>query len=400
MAMAVGDYGYPARLADGTRGVGLCTPVVDAADFALPARIGSARTVVKASVKNVVDAYRRPATLAGTDTQTLANLRWVSGWIRKTNIPGDHELACGAGVDGRIFKGFGYYYYTFSKQLYEYIKSSNTWESRASLPDGSLGRSGAVMAHGGGDIFAGLGAYFPPYYAYLADWLRYSVDDNAWSACADFTGSPRCLAFAVSTGGHIYVGGGGTASPSWESYGDIRRYSVESDSWTVLSPFPTVFPGTSILDTSYGVYNVGPAAALCNGKIYVGLECSGSYEGSSFWAYDLASDSWEACATYPTGSIYSGAFSTFAGKIYQIGLNTVRPLPTASPEKRLYYYTPLADAWDYEVISGTASPVIREGVIAVADNEGIYVGDGHAGPYHNPQWWLYSPALRPYGIPI
>lgn len=392
MAMSVGDYGYPARLANGTRGVGLCTPVVGAADFALPARIGSARTVVKASVKNVADAYRRPATLAGTDTQTLANLRWVSGWIRKADVPGNRYLACGAGVDGRIFKGFGYTYSNFSKQLYEYIKSSNTWEGRASLPDGSPGRYGAVMAHGGGDIFAGLGAYFPPYYAYLADWLRYSVDDNAWSACADFTGSPRYQASAVSTGGHIYVGGGWTSSPSWELYGDIRRYSVESDSWTVLSPFPTVFPGKSILDTSYGVYNVGPAAALCNGKIYFGL--GGSYEGSSFWAYDLASDSWEACATYPTGSIYSGAFSTFAGKIYQIGLNTV------SSEKRLYYYTPLADSWDYEVISGTASPVIREGVIAVADNEGIYVGDGFATPYDNPQWWLYSPALRPYGIPI
>ncbi|MBZ0273072.1 hypothetical protein K8I61_13615 [bacterium] len=110
---------------------------------------------------------------------------------------------------------------------------------------------------------------------------RYQISTNTWTTRANVPNGRTWATQLVADGGYIYLVGGGYISSldgDFIASNQLRRYSIAGNSWASLRNMPA----------SRGFH----CAFAYSGKIYVIGGHNGSTGQSTSWIYDIAGDTW------------------------------------------------------------------------------------------------------------
>jgi len=167
-------------------------------------------------------------------------------------------------------------------------------------------------------------------------------EDGSWTTLAPLpTPISSYRDIVASTGKIYYIGNNITLC-----------YDRKTNNWTQLAPPP--------------IYNLGPAVAACQNKIYA---ISGSSD-VPIQVYDTATDTWEnRTSTHETNGIVHA--NVVNGKIYVMGGNYMHGLGTYIPMSSNYVYDPQTDNWtklaDIPLaVGGYASAVIDKKIYIIS----------------------------------
>jgi len=281
-------------------------------------------------------------------------------------------------IGGRAAIGEDSLFQTEASLVHAYDPATQTWSTRKGMLYPHAGNAAVTAANGriysfGGYIKMTMENYDDPLYKVLAAAgstsnlvQEYDPSANVWSLKNNMPRERAFHAAVAATDGAVYVFGGYGIDHSWPDptnpdpemdikLGDVDRYTVSSDTWTMMAPMPTPRSGLA-------------AAQGKDGKIYV----MGGLGETCEWlptveAYDPATNSWEKKADMPTAR---GAFSAVTdneGNIHVIGgvcewdsINTVD------------IYSPQSDSWQ----SGSPISIPRLSHGAVVMQQTLYVMGG------------------------
>lgn len=215
----------------------------------------------------------------------------------------NHGMA--AAVNGKlyVFGGFTVSGDQIIGETREYEPASDTWTSRASMPDFQADGHGpqvraagaAVALNGLIYIVGGVGSQATVPFAY-------DPSSDSWRELAPMP-APREHLTAQAVGGKIYVIGG-----RWQgvNVATVEAYDPQSDTWEVLAPMPAARGGLT--------------SAVFDGRIHVfgGEDVAARRTFSEHEVYDPATDRWTAAPPLPTAR-HGLAAQTASGRIYVIG---------------------------------------------------------------------------------
>jgi len=233
-------------------------------------------------------------------------------WTAMADFPGGTRAGVTAwSASGRLFAGFGWNGTTVVNDLYEYLPTSNTWETRLAV-------AGQGLSYAPG-FAVGNVLYVGPQSG-TNHMLAYDITTGLWSTVADFPGTWRNRHAAFAVDGKGYMGGGRDASDNVLI--DWWVYDPGTDSWSSIA---NLEPGT---DES--------SACVVNGSGYV-LN-AGSGEGDLF-RYNAGSDEWVLEGTLPIYRLSRGSMFSIGGTGYHaFGLKRV--LANLVPSNELWSFTP------------------------------------------------------------
>lgn len=169
---------------------------------------------------------------------------------------------------------------------------------------------------------------------------------DSWSLGADFPVTTD-HGWAVSVGGRLYVGGGGTNR--------VFFYDPAADRWTEVAASTYVHGGT-------------PAAVVIGGLIYVAGGTGGTMIGNELEVYDPAANRWVTLPPMTCARNHT-AGGAIGGRLYVAG---GRP----GNQDCLEVYDPSTNAWTWKA----PMPTGRSGVAGAAVGDCLYVfgGEGNA----------------------
>ena len=287
------------------------------------------------------------------------------GWRALENFMGaERSNAVSFAIGDKLYLGLGYSSFSgfsnVAKDFYEYNPATNKWKAIAEFPGNA--RANAISFVVGGKAYVGLGTnydrqtksdlyrdfyeYDPtsdkwtqkgnftgvtrdqPIYFTIGDkgyfgtgnpdpfrsintneFWEYDAKVDKWTEKAQFGGTARCRAFAFSTGGKAYVGGG--ESDTTEKLKDLYEYDPATDKWNKKGDFSTVLSrATGFTVGDFGYVSGGISSATSN----------------NYYKYDSKSDTWalagEMAAVDETkkGRFYATCIP-YKGKAY-IGLGS------------------------------------------------------------------------------
>jgi len=232
-------------------------------------------------------------------------------WSQKNDFPGNPKMdaiALSTDQKGYLIGGNDFYTFsvikTFTKVLFEYDPTNDSWVQKNDLPFTPYGRNCGFV---------------------LNNVLRvYSEDDNAfyiynsnndnWTIDTEYPGSAgNIITFVIND--EAFVGS------AWDK--SFFKYSPDSKQWTEISRFP----GTQRFDAISYTFK---------GKGFVGLGRYFNNILNDFCSYDPTSDTWDFSSNFP-GEQRSKAISfTYNNKIY-VGLGVNDSNETA-----------YKDIWEYQ----------------------------------------------------
>lgn len=169
----------------------------------------------------------------------------------------------------------------FSKELWEYDPSIDTWTRKADFPGIARGWASVFVINGKAYVGAGMtkdGALTNPYP--LRDFYSYSPETDSWSAIAELPGLPRGGATSFSIGGKGYIGLGtiGDGSTLRRTPGITEEVirNLENDTIPIGAPYGR------------------PASPV------------GQFYAFDFWEYNPSSDSWQSVGNFPGKVVIAG----------------------------------------------------------------------------------------------
>ncbi|TVQ46997.1 MAG: T9SS C-terminal target domain-containing protein [Saprospirales bacterium] len=113
------------------------------------------------------------------------------------------------------------------------------------------------------------------------DFYRYDEESDTWIRLADFPGSARSFAYAVTYDGKAYFGFG-----SQQQYlNDLWEFDPETENWTQLASCPCNARSH-------------PAFVALDGKIYMGFG-NNNFNLNDWWVYDIEENGWEKMPDVP-----------------------------------------------------------------------------------------------------
>jgi uncharacterized repeat protein (TIGR01451 family) len=133
---------------------------------------------------------------------------------------------------------------------------------------------------------------------------------------------------------------------------NVWRYDADTDTWTILAPFPATVEG--------------PSAVCYQGHIYV----AGGGGRSQFYIYDIALDTWTQGATLPRG-VWGAAFGAWEGRLFLAGGDNDFFAGGASAEVNIYNIA--TGEWN---ALGATMPVSTSAAGWTQVNEYLYVVGG------------------------
>ncbi len=181
-----------------------------------------------------------------------------NSWVQKSSLPADGRYGtANFTVDGKGYISCGNKGGSlgpFTRELWEYDPSTDTWTEKTSFP--GLARYGCTGFELDGKGYAGLGGRKKSSgkYAYYTDVYSYDPVNDSWAQIADYP-APKNFAVSFTINGKAYVGLG---TKNTHVNAKIYSYDSQNNSWS----FETEFPA--------GGRFIATGVAL-NGKGYVGF---------------------------------------------------------------------------------------------------------------------------------
>jgi len=263
---------------------------------------------------------------------------------------------------GNIYMMQGSYYPYFAK----YSTSENSWTVMSSLPAGPYDGGSLVYDEENNDIYALTGKSRLSMY-------KYDVDTDTWTTAPDAPGTISYGADMAKYGDYLYVTRGGATN-------GFYRYDITHGTWQ-LPQFG--FFGPHYLGTSYFNYYYGAALASAgNNGIYI---IRGNYD-NTFGFYDVEEGSFTELARLPVGA-YQGA-----SLVYNEDENAVYYNPgymrTARSTNGTYFFK-------YDVASNTWSQITTDPPPDETYNGSSMTYDGSRYIYltrgnNSQNWWRYD----------
>jgi N-acetylneuraminic acid mutarotase len=241
--------------------------------------------------------------VGGISTNTLAPLTTnesytpsTDTWASRAPLPQAVTEADGAAViNGVLYVPGGLRGSTYQNTLYAYTASSNTWATKTSVPvAGADGVSGAI----GGKLYVLTGAAAGVGYVKRLD--RYDPGTNTWTSRAAPLGYHLSAAGGVING-KLYIAGG--ATPSGVSNA-VEVYDPGTNSWNPLAPMPTA--------------RSAAAGVVVNGLLYVvGGKTASLNTMATVEVYSPDTDSWRTLRPVLTARSYL-AGGALKGQLYAV----------------------------------------------------------------------------------
>ena len=274
----------------------------------------------------------------------------------------------GTGVEKSLFSIFG----NNSTNFQRYSISSNTWSSKAAIPNAA--RQGGSLTTSGSFIYALSGNA-------STNFARYNPVTNTWSTMAAIPSTVSNGGALVAAEGFIYAFRGTNTS-------SFYRYNITTNTWSTMANAPSnveygssmVYDGTKIYafggnnTTNFWSYNIGanswtsmtsaPAQVKDGGALtYDGINIYG-LRGSGqkdFWRYNIAANTWTTLAI-GLANFDKGAGIVFDGKYFYA--------QRGAGQKTFYRYDKGTNIWT------TMAPT----TINISDGGALTVfGDGNQG---------------------
>lgn len=143
-------------------------------------------------------------------------------WSQGADLTKARAIHYGIGVGDRVFTMAGQ---GVRQVMQEYIADSDSWESRAFLPDQLFFYSAFAATDSHIYRFAG-GGYSAP----TDNCHRYDLENNTWTKITDFP-IPVHAAYAATIGDKIFITGG---SSNQIDRSEVYMYDTENDEYTYL----------------------------------------------------------------------------------------------------------------------------------------------------------------------
>ncbi len=184
-------------------------------------------------------------------------------------------------IDNKAYVAGG----VFSKKLYEFDMTTETWLEKAEIP-GNVNRGWAFAFSINGKAYVG-GGDNSTSFVLTDDFREYDPITDTWTQKSDFGGGNIDGAFACTVNGKGYVIGGFNGSYAVST---VYEYDPLEDTWTEKSSYP-------------GGQAIFPSGFVYDDKIYVGLGSASGMAGSQiFYEYVPATDTWTQKADFPGAS--------------------------------------------------------------------------------------------------
>ena len=314
-------------------------------------------------------------------------------WVQKTNFP--EQTLSGRWspyafvLNNKIYSGGGYVgNLTSRRDLWEYDVSNNTWIQKQNVP-GSSNRTAAIAFSINGKGYVGLGMqnYNTLSTTFLNDLKEYDPVTNTWTSKASLPDSGRGDAACFVVNDKAYVVGGLTGYPELAS-NDVWMYDASADQWTPLQAFPAdfIYNAISFTANSNG-YVVG--GRLKNNS------SSSSFTSKFMYQYNALADIWTQKADYCDTSGRENGIAFVVNNNAYVGTGQAHVGSILYYYREFCVYNILTDTWaqapDFPATD-------RAYAVAVSVNNKAYAGTGFlynsAEIYFN-DWWEFS---EPAGI--
>ena len=212
--------------------------------------------------------------------------------------------------------------------VHVYNPASDSWSSAAPLPGPGV-ENPAVTAYNG-KLYA-FGGSTDPFSGAVTNAATYDPGTNAWTPLPAMPNA-RGGAFAVATGGKVYVGGGMDAAGS--SLASVDVFDIASGTWSAAAPMAT--------------RRDNPGAGVQNGRIYVfggrTRNADGTTENGTLNTterFDPATNDWDDMAPMITGR-RTFAVGRLNGRFQAMG---GEPTPSGGAFVQNEEYDPETDTW-------------------------------------------------------
>ncbi|MDX9747910.1 MAG: kelch repeat-containing protein [Paludibacter sp.] len=157
-------------------------------------------------------------------------------WERKADFP---ALATNGSIsfvyEGRIYIGFGFDGWTFTRSMWCYDPDNDSWTGLAPPPVDI--RAGAVVCTDGHRVFFGSGFKIND----LNDWWEYFPGTDSWEVRTPQPGKGRHFGVGFSVGGRFFVATGryfGGLLDDGFLHNNILEYEPDSDRWIDRGAMP------------------------------------------------------------------------------------------------------------------------------------------------------------------
>ena len=264
------------------------------------------------TIDNKIYAGTGRTGFSGSPTQDMWEYDIASDtWSQVADYPaGIREGADGFGDGTRGFLAFGTSFIQFTNLVYEYLPTSNTWEQKATAP------ASFAYSHG----FTLNGKYYIGPENGTNKMFAYTLETDSWEEVAPFPGQDRRAQVAFTAGGKGYIGMGMFVFGG--VLGSFYAYDPALDEWeeiAAINPVSDQSCATSINDVGY-VFNVGGNA-------------------KNVYRYNEASDEWQLLSGHPGDRIANSTFIGAGNAAYLVfGERTVSGGNT--PSQQTWRYIP------------------------------------------------------------
>ena len=241
-------------------------------------------------------------------------------WENKPDMPTARYNMGAAVSEGKIYLiGGDNFSCTPLTNVDEYDPTTETWNTRTSMPTGRWGLGvatapdGKIYAMGGGGGECG---------SVILDTVEvYDPINDSWETRTSMPTPRMDLSLATATNGKIYAMGGRDFN---NSFATVEEYDPATDTWTTKNDMP--WPNAHSAVT-----------AANNGKIYL---LGGDDYIDVLLEYDPATDSWVTRASIPTPRFNMRMAQASDGRIYVVGGGIGGGYITS-----VEVYDPASDAW-------------------------------------------------------
>ncbi len=296
----------------------------------------------------------------GADTGTSMKLSSISGglWMDLPSTFGTAQLEETYYGTAMVFDNDDTIYVLRaddSKEFYKYSIANKSWAQLADIDSTANAHRGAALTYiPNGDYCSdSTGCIYAFVGNNTAEFLRYDINANSWTALSDYSGS-----------GNVYYGGslswtGGDYIYGYRGYNsdDFYRYSISGDSWTPRSsPDQPFYYGSAMVQVDNGDY--------CSDN----SGCLYAIRGSNtnqFVRYDISSNNWTNLTPTPFFIGYGASLTYNDGYIYATN---------GQQSDQFFKYDISNDIWNYlSDLPGTKRYGSGDGMVYDSSTDIIYM---------------------------
>ena len=237
----------------------------------------------------------------------------AKGWAQCAVMPGAARNAgVGFAVGSKGYVATGYDGVNKLQDTYEYNPATNTWVSKASLPDPANGAMGSGARYGA--VGFGIGAYGYVCSGYTGshqkDLWQFNPTTNVWVQKSSMNTSNKrqgAVAFVYQDTAYIVSG-----SNNGTQVSEMARYNPATDTWTKLRDIANI--SSDNYDDAYtSIVRSNAVGFVIGSKGYLATGQNGS-NLATVWEYDFATDLWTAKANFERSARNSAVAFTLGGR--------------------------------------------------------------------------------------